>query len=143
MNSFETMATVAAGAGVEAMFITQDRGQVDAVYGQQAAATLFGACATVRIFGLGRTDTATAQWIVDALGEQTIETRGRQLRGKKRPTGSEQSAKLMSVHELLELPSDQLLALFPGQRPTLLKRIVSHKDYAYRDKLDPNPTLRK
>lgn len=143
MQSFETMATVAAGAGVEAMFITQDRGQVEAVYGREATATLFGACATVRVFGLGRTDTATAQWIAEALGERTVETHGRQLRGKDRPTGSEQAAKLLSVHELLELPADELIALFPGQRPARIKRIVSHKDREYRDKLDANPTRPK
>jgi len=143
MQSFETMATVAAGAGVEAMFVTQDKGQVEAVYGREATTTLFGACATVRVFGLGRTDTATAQWIVDALGDRTVETHGRQLRGKEKPTGSEQRTKLMSVDELLELPSDELVALFPGQRPARLKRIVSHADREYRDKLDPNPTLRK
>ena len=142
MQSFETMATVAAGAGVEAMFITQDRGQVDAIYGREGSATLFGACATVRVFGLGRTDTATAQWIVEALGDRTVETHGRQLRGKDRPTGSEQSVKLLSVQELLELPADQLIALFPGQRPALLKRIVSHRDAEYLNKLDPNPTVR-
>lgn len=143
MQSFETMATVAAGAGVEAMFITQDRGQVEAVYGREATTTLFGACATVRVFGLGRTDTATAQWIVEALGERTVETHGRQLRGNDRPTGSEQAARLLSVHELLELPADELIALFPGQRPARIKRIVSHKDREYRDKLDPNPTRPK
>lgn len=143
MPAFETMATVAAGAGVEAMFVTQDRGQVEAVYGREATATLFGACATVRVFGLGRTDTATAQWVVEALGDRTVETRGRQLRGKDRPTGSEQRTKLMSVDELLELPGDELVALFPAHRPARLKRIVSHKDREYRDKLDPNPTLRK
>lgn len=143
MQSFEAMATVAAGAGVEAMFVTQDRGQVEAVYGREATTTLFGACATVRVFGLGRTDTATAQWIVDALGDRTVETYGRQLRGKEKPTGSEQRTKLMSVDELLELPSDELVALFPGQRAARLKRIVSHKDREYQGKLDPNPTLRR
>lgn len=140
MQSFETMATVAAGAGVQAMFVTQDRGQVEAVYGPQATATLFGACATVRVFGLGRTDTATAQWIVEALGDRTVETHGRHLRGKDRPTGSEQPIKLLPMHELLELPADQLIALFPGHRPAQLTKIVSHKDHEYRDKLDPNPT---
>ena len=143
MPTFETMATVAAGAGVEAMFVTQDRGQVEAVYGREATATLFGACATVRVFGLGRTDTSTAQWIVEALGDRTVETRGRQLRGKDRTTGSEQRTKLMSIDGLLELPGDTLIALFPGHRPARLKLIVSHKDREYRNKLDPNPTLRK
>ena len=143
MQSFETMATVAAGAGVEAMFITQDRGQVEAVYGREATTTLFGACATLRIFGLGRSDTATAQWIVDALGDRTVESHGRQLRGKERPTGSEQPVKLISVNELLELPAHELIALFPGHRPARLTRIVSHQDREYRNKLDRNPTLRQ
>lgn len=143
MQSFETMATVAAGAGVEAMFITQDRGQVEAVYGREATATLFGACATVRIFGLGRTDTATAQWIVEAMGERTVEAYGRHLQGKALPTGSEQATKLFSVHELLELPTDEMIALFPGQRPARIRRIVSHQDREYQNKLDPNPTRPK
>jgi type IV secretion system protein VirD4 len=143
MERFIDIATAGAGTGVEALFITQDRGQMDAVYGREDTSTLLGACASVRVFGLGRSDTTTAQWIVDALGDRTVEVRGRQLSGKERPSGSEQRIKLLSTDELLELPGDEMIVLFPGQSAARLKRLVSHEDREYREKLDFNPTLKR
>lgn len=142
MEKLLDVATVAAGAGVEALFVTQDRGQVEGVYGREDASTLLASCSSVRVFGLGRTDTATADWIANTIGDQTVEVRGQELHGKRRVNGSEQRAKLLSTDQLLELPADQMVALFPGQRPALFNRIISHTDRDYREKLDPNPTIR-
>ncbi len=142
MEKLIDVATVAAGSGVEAMMVAQDRAQVESVYGVNDAHTLLAACATVRAFGLGRTDIASAQWLAGALGDRTVQTRGQRLVSNDLGSGSEQRASLAAVDELLELPTDQLIALFPARPPLKLRRIVSHRDRSYRSKLDPNPTLR-
>lgn len=136
------IATVAAGAGVECLFIAQDRAQVASVYRDGEADTLLAACATVRVWGLGRTDNATAQWVVSGIGDRTVQTHSKPLDGKTKGSESEQRSKLLTPDELLELPASDMVALFPGRPPLRLKRIISHDDPDYRDKLDPNPTLR-
>jgi type IV secretion system protein VirD4 len=141
MQKLLDIATVAAGAGVEALFVSQDRAQIASVYPHGEADTLLGACATVRAFGLGRTDMVTADWIISCVGDRTVQTRSRQLEGRKRGSGSEQRTKLFSPDQLLELPSDEMVGLFPGRPPLRLKRIISHTDPAYRDRIDRNPTI--
>lgn len=142
MQKLIDIATVAAGAGVEALFVTQDRAQVSSVYRDGEADTLLGSCATVRVFNLGRTDTKTAEWVAAGIGDRTVRAHSQQFDGKKGESGSEQRTKLFTADQLLELPSTEMMALFSGRPPLRLKRIISYNDPAYRDKLDPNPTLR-
>jgi len=143
MQKLVDIATVAAGAGVEALFVTQDRAQISSVYRDGEADTLLGSCATVRVFNLGRTDIKTAEWVASGIGDRTVRTHSQQFDGKKMESGSEQRDKLFPAHKLLELPATDMVALFSGRPPLLLKRIISHSDPDYRDKLDPNPTVRK
>ncbi len=143
MGSLVNIATVGAGAGIEAMFVTQDLGQVEQVYGKGDANTLLGACATTRVFGLGRTETATAERLVSAFGDKTVQTQSSPLQDAKKASRSEQRSKLFTVAELLEMPSTDMVAMFSGKPPLRLKLIVSHTDPAYRGKLDTNPTLRR
>lgn len=143
MQKLVDVATVAAGAGIEALFVTQDRAQISSVYRDGEADTLLGSCATVRVFNLGRTDNKTAEWVAAGIGDRTVRAHNQKLEGKKNESGTEQRTKLLAVDQILELPSTDMLALFSGRPPLRLKRIISHSDPAYRDKLDPNPTIRK
>lgn len=61
MQRIVDIATVAAGMSLETIFVLQDRGSLEAVYGQFAADTILGSCATTRIFNLGRADLRTAK----------------------------------------------------------------------------------
>src|SRR4051812_46361383 len=60
MDKIVDVATIAAGAGIEALFVAQDRGSIEKVYGRDITDTLLASCATVRVFNLGRTDNRTA-----------------------------------------------------------------------------------
>lgn len=142
MQKLVDIATVAAGAGVEALFVTQDRAQISAVYRDGEADTLLGSCCTVRVFNLGRTDIKTAEWVAAGIGDRTVRAHSQQITGKKRESGAEQRAKLITADQILELPPTELIALFSGRPPLRLDRIISQKDPEYRDKLDPNPTIR-
>ena len=146
MEKLIDLANVAAGAGIEALFITQDKGQVEAVYGRNDTDSLFGACVTTRIFGLGRLESHTAEWAADALGDGTILSRSVQAPSRfheaSRTSYSEQRQKLMTADQILQMPPDQMLCLIGSKPPLKLKAIVSHAHAAYRGKLDPNPTLR-
>jgi type IV secretion system protein VirD4 len=138
-----SIATVGAGSGIEAVFIAQDKGSVDQVWGRESAGTLLGSCATVRIFGLGRTDSVTAKWAEEQLGSQTVLTEARRTGpGEPSLTRSETRQKLMTSDQIQELPPDQMLCFIRSQRPLMLERIISHKHPEYRQKLDPNPVVR-
>ncbi len=52
MEKLINIANVAAGCGIEALFITQDKGQIESVYGKGDTASILGSCVTSRIFGL-------------------------------------------------------------------------------------------
>lgn len=49
---------MAAGVGFDALFVTQDTGQVVKAYGEEDASSLFASCITKRIFN---TDIKTAE----------------------------------------------------------------------------------
>ena len=147
MDKIVDVATIAAGAGIEALFVAQDRGSIEKVYGRDITDTLLASCATVRVFNLGRTDNRTAQWASEAAGFRTVATRTTTTRKGAGRRGSSTSVAehrdpLLTANQVQELPADQMLVFIRGRRPLKLKRIIAHTHKAYRDKLDPNPTLR-
>jgi type IV secretion system protein VirD4 len=145
MDKLLNLANVAAGAGIEALFITQDKGQIETVYGKSDTDSLLGSCVTARIFGLGRGEAHTAEWVAGALGDRTIITQSIQaptrFGERQRVSTSEQRQSLTTVGEILEMPADEMLCLIGSKPPLRLKLLVSHAHPAYRHKLDPNPTL--
>ncbi len=145
MEKLLNIANVAAGCGVEALFITQDKGQIESVYGKGDTASILGSCVTARIFGLGRAEYETAKWAENALGEQTILATTRQKSHKLggRPTISinEQRQKLMAADQILEMKAGKILLLAGSKAPALIDGIISHKHPIYRRKLDRNPMV--
>lgn len=140
MEMIKDIATVAAGGGLEAIFIVQDRGTLDDIYTENGADTLLAACTTTRIFGLGRADAKTARWAESALPFKTViqESKSRRDDTKR----SETKERLMDGPAIQEMPTNQMLCLIGSNRPLLLDQIISHRHRAYRDKLDPNPVAR-
>jgi len=145
MEKVLDIATIAAGAGVEALFVVQDRGSLDEVYSEKGASTLIASCATVRAFGLGRLDNLTADWLAGAMTNKTLTT---ESTSHKRGSGEnpqksegEHKERLLTAGQILELGPDQMLCFLKSHAPVQLKRIVSHQHPAYRRKLDRNPTL--
>lgn len=147
MEKLLNIANVAAGAGIEALFITQDKGQIEATYGKSDADSLLGSCVTTRIFGLGRAESNTAEWAANALGDQTVLTHSTQSATnsteRARVSTSEHKQKLLTADQILELPADEMLCLIGSKPPLRLKAIVSHEHAAYRGKLGRNPTRQK
>lgn len=145
MEKLLNIANVAAGCGIEALFITQDKGQIESVYGKGDTASILGSCVTTRIFGLGRAEYETAKWAENALGEQTILTKTRQHARKfgERSTTSitEQRQKLMTADQILEMKTGKILLLAGSKPPVLIYSIISHEHPTYRGKLDRNPIV--
>lgn len=143
MQKVIEIATIAAGAGVEAVFIAQDLGQLEEIYGPNGAMTILGSCATTRIFGLGSGDIKTARWAESLLPEYRVRKRSRtKADGKISITESEAKERLLTAAELLQLPAQYMLVRFRGKPGVILEQIVSHEHPAYRDRLDPNPVVR-
>ena len=86
------IATIAAGGGVEAVFIVQDMATLESVYGPLDAKTLLGSCATTRIFGLGSGDDLTARW-----AESTMLTYARDKKSRSRGSDVNRRRKLTHI----------------------------------------------
>ncbi len=143
MEKLVNIANVAAGCGIEALFITQDKGQIESVYGRGDTASILGSCVTTRIFGLGRAEYETASWAANALGDQTVLTRSRQpavkLGQNPRITTSESRQKLMTADQILELKAGKMLLLTGSKAPVVIDAVVSHASPIYQEKLGLNP----
>lgn len=129
------IATVAAGMSLEAIFVLQDRGSLEAVYGQYATDTILGSCATVRIFNLGRADLRTAEWLSKVSGYKTVLTEGKSVQstaGGQTTSQSEVKEALLSVSDILQLPSDRMICLIRGKSPAQIGRIFYFNDKTYR-----------
>jgi type IV secretion system protein VirD4 len=143
MEKVMEIATIAAGGGIEAMFVVQDRGTLDHIYTSDGATTLLGSCATVRIFGIGRADDRTAHWAENQLPYKTVITESQSHRNAKKDISrSESKERLMDGPAIQEMPANQMLCLIRSNPPLLLNQIISHKHAAYKKKLDRNPVAR-
>lgn len=128
------VATVAAGISVDTMFILQDKGSLEAVYGNQAADTILGSCATVRVFNLGRGDSRTAEWASKLAGYQTIRTQSTSTASGSTATStssSEVREPLLTAADVLELPSTEMLCFIRGKKPLRMQRIFWYKMRRY------------
>lgn len=147
MRQLINIVTVAAGAGIEAFMVAQDKSSIESVWGKKAD-VIFGSSATARIFNLGRTDTATASWASSLMGDKTVITRINATReymeflhGAGSESVTQMKEKLMTASEIQELSQSKILCFLRGQKPLLLERIISHEHSLFRNQLDLNSTL--
>lgn len=141
MDQIMNIANVAAGAGIEALFVTQDTGQVEQTYGRYDARSIFGSCITKRIFNVN--DIETAEWAVRHLGESTVYSQ--QIReGRSQSDGwdlsySEQRQKLMTPEQIIGMPSDTVLLLIGNHRPLKATQNLYFNSNFYNGRFDHNP----
>ncbi|MGR3704071.1 type IV secretory system conjugative DNA transfer family protein [Sulfitobacter sp.] len=141
MEQIMNIANVAAGAGIEALFVTQDTGQVEKAYGPNDARSIFGSCISKRIFNLN--DIETAEWAARHLGESTVYSQ--QVREGKAPNEgrdfsySEQRQKLMTAEQITGMQADELLLFVGNRNPLKAKQNVYFKNKAYHGCFERNP----
>ncbi len=141
MDQIMNIANVAAGAGIEALFVTQDTGQVEQTYGRYDARSIFGSCITKRVFNVN--DIETAEWAARHLGDSTVYSQ--QIReGRSQGDGwdlsySEQRQKLMTPEQIIGMPSDAVLLLIGNRSPLKATQNVYFQSELYRGKFDHNP----
>ena len=141
MEQIMNIANVAAGAGVEALFVTQDTGQVEKAYGPNDARSIFGSCITKRVFNLN--DIETAEWSARHLGENTVYSQqiseGKSVHEGRDFSYSEQSQKLMTAEQVMGMKADELLLLVGNRSPLRAKQNMYFKSKWYRLLYDENP----
>ena len=116
------------------MFILQDRGSLEAVYGN-AADTILGSCATTRIFNLGRGDSRTAEWASKLAGYQTLQTQSTSTASGSKAAGTstaEAKEPLLTASDILELPTSEMLCFIRSRKPLRMERIIWYRDRRYR-----------
>lgn len=143
MEQIMNIANVAAGAGVEALFVTQDTGQVEKSYGPNDARSIFGSCITKRIFNLN--DIETAEWVARHFGENTVYSQqireAKTINDKRDFSYSEQRQKLMTAEQIMGMKADELLLLVGNRSPLKAKQNVYFKRKNYDGKVDENPLV--
>lgn len=141
MEQIMNIANVAAGAGIEALFVTQDTGQVEKAYGPNDARSIFGSCITKRIFNLN--DIETAEWVARHFGENTVYSQqireAKTINEKRDFSYSEQRQKIMTAEQIMEMRADELLLLIGNRSPLKAKQNLYFQNNAYRGKFDQNP----
>jgi len=143
MEKILEIATVSAGGGVEAIFVVQDIGTLENVYGD-AAHTLLGSCATTRVFSIGAGDKKTSDWAVSAMAKSHIEKRQSvSKKGGETTTGtSEQKVLQLEASDIRRLPKGYALCLFRSLDPLLIELAPYYLRREYEGRHSPNPTLR-
>lgn len=141
MDQVMNIANVAAGVGIEALFVTQDTGQVEQVYGKYDARSIFGSCITKRIFNVN--DIETAEWAGRHLGDSTVYSQ--QIREGKTPTDSwelsysEQRQKIMTPEQIMGMRADDVLLLVGNHSPLRVKQNRYFHGDLYEGRFDRNP----
>lgn len=143
MAQIKDLFTIGAGSNIVLLTIVQDLARLRDVWGHNGAQSLLAQSATVRVMGLGAGDGDTACWVSELLPKISVHREGRSYDSddlmSKRVNFSEVERPLLTPDEVLSLPTTKLLALFRGQKPLLLDKIVYHRDREYRGRFDPNP----
>ena len=141
MEQVVNIATVAAGVGIVALFVTQDTGQVEAAYGRNDARTIFGACITKRIFNLNDID--TADWAARHFGESTVYSQQRKEPAKpferRDLSYSEQRDKLMTADRIMGMKAEEVLLLVGNRSPLKTRQNRYYEQKSYRGQWDRNP----
>ena len=141
MEQIMNIANVAAGVGIEALFVTQDTGQVEQAYGKYDARSIFGSCITKRIFNVN--DIETAEWAARHLGDSTVYSQ--QIReGKTLTDGwdlsySEQRQKIMTPEQIMGMRADDVLLLVGNHSPLKAKQNRYFHGDLYAGRFDHNP----
>lgn len=141
MEQIMNIANVAAGAGVEALFVTQDTGQVEKAYGSNDARSIFGSCITKRVFNLN--DIETAEWVARHFGDNTVYSQqireAKTMNEKRDFSYSEQRQKIMTAEQIMGMKADELLLLVGNRSPLKAKQNIYFKRKNYDEKFDENP----
>lgn len=141
MEQVINIATVAAGVGFEALFVTQDLGQVEKAYGREDTRAILGSCITKRMFNIN--DIETAEWTARHLGDSTVFSQqireGKELHEGRDYSYSEQRQKLMTGEQIQGMPADELLLLVGNRNPLRAKQNIYFKNKVYEGRFDRNP----
>ena len=97
-------------------------------------------------FGLGTTDTLTAQYFCDLIGVATAETtsirKSNSIEGDIEEYGQKNMStvkrNLLNVDEILRIPSTKLLSNLRGNKPLLLDKMM-YKEHPLAKKLKDSP----
>jgi len=117
------------------LFVLQDKGSLETVYGNQAADTILGSCATIRIFNIGRGDIRTAEWASKLVGYQTLKTQSTSTIARSKTvssTSAEVREPLLTASDILELTTNEILCFIRGKKPLILERIIWFKHKLYK-----------
>jgi len=140
LASIEEGISIMRGYGGLLWLLVQDLSQLRAVYGKWET---FLANTVLQAFGTQ--DQATAQYLSDAVGTETIvfytKTQGGSSHGSSSSTSEQLHGRAVLMPDEIRRLSG-VLVLQQGRFPHLLERVDYRRDAEYRGQFDPNPMYR-
>lgn len=134
-----------AGYGLRMLPVLQSPAQLRGEYGADLAEEILANCAVEVAFAPKALRLATE--LSERLGYTTVRSAARSRpsglsRGPRSLSESDQRRALMLPQELMRLPPDRLIVLKSGAPPVLGRKIVYHRERAFRDRVCAPPLVR-
>ena len=145
MEQMKNLFTVGAGSNLIVLGITQDLSRLQNVWGRDAALSMLSQCATLRVFGLGAGDSATAEWTERLMPEIAKKRENTTYKADSISSDhisySDATERLITAEDILRMGMSKMLCIVRGKNPLQLDRIISYDDSAYSKKVDRSPYL--
>ncbi len=145
MDALLAIAQRAAGSGIEALFVAQDRGAITAVWGPEDASSLVASCSSIRAMNLGAGDLDTADWLARTLGDKTFEQRqwtDTKVLGDYTSSSSAR-AQLLAPEEILKIGRGKVLLVLRGHGGLIIDGVDYLSHPLFTGLFDTNPRVRR
>ena len=137
IDSMTTAFTLLAGYNVRVMAVVQSLNWLDVTYDRDKRNGILSCCAHQIFFATN--DLATAQYVSESCGNQTVEAVSRSKRKSMKyeaPTynTSQRGTPLIAKHEMRDFNVNEQIILVEGSQPIKCKKIKYYKEPAFKDR---------
>jgi type IV secretion system protein VirD4 len=137
IDSMTTAFTLLAGYNVRVMAVVQSLNWIDVTYDRDKRNGILSCCAHQIFFATN--DLATAQYVSDSCGNQTVDAISRSKRKSMKyeaPTynTSQRGTPLIAKHEMRDFNVNEQIILVEGSQPIKCKKIAYYKERAFKDR---------
>ncbi len=146
IDSMTTAFTLLAGYNVRVMAVVQSLNWLDVTYGREKRNGILSCCAHQVFFATN--DLATAQYVSESCGNQTIEVTSRSKRKSMKyeapmDNTSQRGRPLIEKHEMRDFPGHEQLILVEASQPVKCTKIIYHEDKSFKDREITAPIVPK
>ena len=146
IDSMTTAFTLLAGYNVRVMAVVQSLNWLDVTYGREKRNGILSCCAHQVFFATN--DLATAQYVAESCGQQTVEVTSRSKKKSMRYEApmdnvSQRGRPLIEKHEMRDFPDNQQIILVESSSPIKANKLKYFSDKNFKSRDVPAPIVPK